>query len=245
MRALGPVVLALALEVLRAEAQLPGRGTLGPQPVSHQHLRRHAVLLQKLILTVLVIDRFGPVSGGDGSDLARYGAEPVPGVAAGGDDGVVGLEDAGVEKVVLEELPQVLDRVELGAVGRQRQERDVVGHAQRPGAMPAGLVEDDHGVGIRGHLGGDLGQVQVHRRGVDIGQDERRGALACRAHRGEEVGGGVPLVLGLPRPAATARPLPGQLALLADPALVLEPDLEPPARTLVADGSGDPVGKFF
>ena len=44
----GPVVLALALDVLGAEAQLPGRGTVGPQPVGHQLLRRHALLLQQL-----------------------------------------------------------------------------------------------------------------------------------------------------------------------------------------------------
>ena len=40
-----------------------------------------------LIPSVLVTDRFDPVSGGDGSDLAGDGAEAVPGVAAGGDDG--------------------------------------------------------------------------------------------------------------------------------------------------------------
>jgi hypothetical protein len=38
---------------------------------------------------------------------------------------------------------------------------------------------------------------------------------------------------------------PGQIALSADPALVLEPDLEPLAGCFLADGSGDPVGKFF
>ena len=39
--------------------------------------------------------------------------------------------------------------------------------------------------------------------------------------------------------------MPGQIALLADPALVLEPDLDPFAGSFLADGSGDPVGKFF
>ena len=38
------------------------------------------------------------------------------------DDGVVAVEDAGVEEVVLEELPQILDRIEFGAVGRQWQQ---------------------------------------------------------------------------------------------------------------------------
>ena len=111
------------------------------------------------------------------------------------------------------------------------------GHAQRLGAVPAGLVEDHHGVGIGGDLGRDLGQMQVHGRGVDMGQDERGGPLARRAHRGEEVGGRVALVLGLRgrsrraqhrqrrcsvcRSGRVARPRAGQLALLADPALVL------------------------
>ena len=72
--------------------------------------------------------------------------------------------------------------------------------------MPAGLVEDHHGVGIRGDLGRDLGQVQAHRRGVDLGKNERSGPLAGRAHRGKDVGGGVPLILGLARSATTACP---------------------------------------
>jgi len=100
-------------------------------------------------------------------------------------------------------------------------------------------------MGVRGHLGRNLGQMQVHGRGVDIGKNERGGLLGRRANGGEDVGSRVALVLGLPRPAAPARPLPGQLALLADPALVLEPELERSARSLVADGAGDPLGQFF
>ena len=40
-------------------------------------------------------------------------------------------------------------------------------------------------------------------------------------------------------------PLPGQLALLADPGLVLEPDLELFARCFLADGGCDQLGQFF
>ena len=47
-----------------------------------------------IIPTVLEIDRFGPISGGDGSDLAGDGAEAVPGDAAGLDDRAVALQDA-------------------------------------------------------------------------------------------------------------------------------------------------------
>ena len=53
-----------------------------------------------LIPTVLVHDRFGPIPGGDGSDLTWDGAETVPGVAAGINDRLVAVVDAGVEEVV-------------------------------------------------------------------------------------------------------------------------------------------------
>ena len=72
----------------------------------------------------------------------------------------------------------------------------------------------------------DLGEVQVHGRGVDVRENQGGGLLGRRADGGEDIGGGVALVARLPRPAAAARPLPRQLALLADPGLVLEPDLE-------------------
>jgi hypothetical protein len=43
--------------------------------------------------------------------------------------------------------------------------------------MPSGLVDDEHGGLAGGQLGGDFGEVQVHRLGVAGGQDER-GSLA-------------------------------------------------------------------
>ena len=73
--------------------------------------------------------------------------------------------------------------------------------------MPAGLVEDDHGSGHAGvDLTGDLGQMQVHGRGVDLRQDQGSGLPGCRANGGEEIGGGVALVFGLPRATAAPRP---------------------------------------
>ena len=51
--------------------------------------------------------------------------------------------------------------------------------------------------------------MQVHRRGVDIGQDERGGPLARRAHRGEEVGGGVALVAWAAAAGCRGAPIAG------------------------------------
>ena len=56
----------------------------------------------------------GPFSVADGHDRPRLLDEPVPGFAAEGEDLVVGLEDPVGEPIVAHELPDVLDRVELG-----------------------------------------------------------------------------------------------------------------------------------
>ena len=107
---------------------------------------------------------------------------------------------------MLEELPEVLDRVEFRAVGRQRQEREAIRDQQGVGAVPAGLIEDDDGMGIGRDVGRDLGEVQVHGRGIDVREDQSGGLLGRRADGGEDIGGGVALVARLPRPAAAARP---------------------------------------
>ncbi len=54
---------------------------------------------------------------------------------------VVGFEDAVREPVVAHELPDVLDRIELGRFRRQRQERDVVRDGKLRRDMPPGLIE--------------------------------------------------------------------------------------------------------
>ena len=54
---------------------------------------------------------------------------------------VVGFEDAVREPVGAHELPDVLDRIELGRFRRQRQERDVVRDRKLRRDMPPGLIE--------------------------------------------------------------------------------------------------------
>jgi hypothetical protein len=107
------------------------------------------------------------------------------------------------------------------------------------------MVEDDDGMRIGGDVAGDLGEMQVHGLGVDLRQHQRGGLLGCGTGGGEQVGCLVALVARLPRPATAACPLSGQLALLTDPGLVLEPDLEPLSRRLITDGGDDQLGKFF
>jgi hypothetical protein len=150
--------------------------------------------------------------------------ELVPGIAAVVDDVVVGLEDAVREPVVAHELPDILDRIEFGRLRRQRHNGDVGGHDQFRRQMPSGLVGEKDGVGSRCDPDGDLGEMQVHRLGVASRQDQGRALALLWADRTEDVGGGCALVMGCAGASAALGPASGDLVLLADARLVLEPD---------------------
>ena len=62
------------------------------------------------------------------------------------EDVVVGAEDAVGKPVVADKLPDILDWIEFGAFGRQRDKRDVRRHDELVGQVPTGLVEHEHGV---------------------------------------------------------------------------------------------------
>jgi hypothetical protein len=169
----------------------------------------------------------------------------VPSVAAGIDDGVIVVEDADREPVGAEILPDVLDRVELRAVGRKHEKRDVVRDDQRVSAMPAGAVEHENGMSAGRDGAGDLGEMVVHRAGIGEGHDEARGDAAVRTDRAEDVG---PLVAGVarrPRACAALRPDPAERALLADARFILEPDLEWFAPGSLGDRGGYRLAEVF
>ena len=46
-------------------------------------------------------------------------------------------------------------------------------HDQSAGAVPTGLVEDEHGMGVRSDLSGQLGEEAAHGGGGHRGQDQR------------------------------------------------------------------------
>ncbi len=92
--------------------------------------------------------------------------------------------------------------------------------------MPPGSIEQEDGVGTLGDGAGDLVEVQLHRLSVGEGQRQGRPRAAGRADRPEQVGALVALVGRLSRPRSASRPLPHEAVFLADPCLVLEPDLD-------------------
>ncbi len=113
--------------------------------------------------------------------------EPVPGGAAGVDDGVVIVEQPVRKEALAQIQPDALDRVQLGRVRWQRHQRDVAGDLQRTGAVPSGLVQHHHGVLVSPALGGEALQEQAHRLGRDLRQHERGALAGCGLDGGEDV----------------------------------------------------------
>ena len=77
-----------------------------------------------------------PIAQADRHDRPWLVDELVPGKAAVFEDVAVGAEHAVGEPVVADELPNVLDRIEFGAFGRQWDEGDVRRHDEFVGQVP-------------------------------------------------------------------------------------------------------------
>ena len=90
--------------------------------------------------------------------------------------------------------------------------------------MPSGLIDEEDGVGSWRDRLGDFGQMQVHRFGVAGGQDQSRALSLLRADGSEDVGRGGALIPRSARASAAFGPPAGDLVLLADTSLVLEPN---------------------
>ena len=136
----------------------------------------------------------------------------------------MGVEEAVGQPVVSHELPEVLDGVELRALGRQGHQRDVGRHVETVGHVPAGLIEDDNSVCATRDLGSDLGDMQVHRFGVAGGHDEGRALSLLWADGAEDVGRGCTLIARGRGSCPAPCPAPRDLVLLPDARLVGEPD---------------------
>ncbi len=198
-----------------------------------------------IIPAALINDLFGPFAVGDLGDFVGEVDQGVPRGAAGIDDGLFVVVDPVGEKVLAQVLPDVLDRVELRRVARQRQQCDSVGDIEASAVVPAGLVEDDDGMGARRDVMADLLEVLVHGPAVGMGQDEGGADIALGAHGTEQIGGGVASVARCARAAAARRPDPGQRALLADPGFVLEPHLDRLAGGAFRQRGAHQLGEVF
>jgi hypothetical protein len=111
--------------------------------------------------------------------------------------------------------------------------------------MPSGLIEDEYGVGTRGDPDGDLGEMKLHCFGVAGRQHEGGAGSEFGTHGTEQIGRLGTLIMDGPGPRAFPGPTVGQLVLLTDPHLVLEPHLYRCARTSFWRTSATRMAKFF
>ena len=141
------------------------------------------------------------------------------------DDIVMAAEHPVRKPIVPHELPYVLDRVQLRALGRKRDQSDVERHDESVKQVPSGRVDERHGVGMRSGGDPDLGQLQAHRLRVAARQNKRRALAVLGTDRTEDVARGGSLVVRRRRAGAAPSPASGDLVLLPDLRLVGEPDL--------------------
>jgi len=165
-----------------------------------------------------------PLAQSDGHDAPGLIDELVPSVAAMVDEIVVGFEDAVREPVVAQKLPDVFDRIELGAFWRQRNDGDICGHEETGRQVPASLIDQEDGMGSGRNRFGDLCKMQVHRLAVAGRQDQGRALALLGADRAEDIGGSGTLVARRTGAGAALRPAASDFVLLADAGLVGEPD---------------------
>jgi hypothetical protein len=73
----------------------------------------------------------------------------------------------------------ICSTVELWRTGRQEDQRDVLGHVEIGGRVPAGAVKKQHGIDSPGDHAGYLVEVKLH--GVSVGEGSARPAPTPRA----------------------------------------------------------------
>ena len=90
--------------------------------------------------------------------------------------------------------------------------------------MPSGLIDEKDGVGSWCDRLGDFHEVQVHRFGIAGGQDQGCALSLLGADGTENIGRCGALIPRSARASAALGPPAGDLLLLADTSLVLEPN---------------------
>jgi hypothetical protein len=91
--------------------------------------------------------------------------------------------------------------------------------------VPAGLIEQQHGMSPRRDCLGDFRQMQRHGLCRAARQNQARAFPLGRADRPKDVSGGGSQIARRGGTGAALGPAPGDLVLLADPRLVGKPDL--------------------
>ena len=126
------------------------------------------------------------------------------------------------QEALLEIEPDALDRIELGPIGRQRHERDILGHTQRLAAVPSRAVENERDVLVVSDRLGEGVEKHLHARAVRIRQNQREGVVRAGLYRRVDVGVHITLIEQARRSLTALPPDVADAALLPDARLVLE-----------------------
>lgn len=110
--------------------------------------------------------------------------------------------------------------------------------------MPAGAVEEQGDVVGVGDGPGEAVEELLHRGGVHLGQDQRKGVVGLDLTGCEDIGEGEALIGGARRTLAFWIPAVTHAAFLADARLVLEEDAQALFRAPTDDFAQD-VGSPF
>lgn len=111
--------------------------------------------------------------------------------------------------------------------------------------MPSRLIHEENGVSARCHGLTDLGEVEVHGGGVAGRQNEPCPLALMRTDGAEDVSRAGALIMRRRGARSALCPPPGDLVLLTDPGFILEPDLYPNARALLARDLLQESGEVF
>ena len=113
---------------------------------------------------------FEPIEAGHRFDEVGVLMEVMEACAELVDDGVQRREDVVADVILAQVFPEVLDRVQLGAVGWQGQQVQRGRDAQGRRSVPSGSIQQ-HQAMFFGELRGRVGQEQRHGFGVHPRQD--------------------------------------------------------------------------
>ena len=153
-----------------------------------------------------------PSPGCRGSGCGRSRRGGVPSRAAGIENVVVGRPEAVREEAFPEVQRDPLDRGEFGRVRRQEQRREVGRDGELPGDVPAGPVNQDHGVGAGADRLGEFVKHHLHGGGGNRRRNQGDAGIARRADGAEQVGRLVAEITGAARahPLLVPAPTPGR-----------------------------------
>ena len=97
-----------------------------------------------------------------GADPVWMVDQEVPGSDASLEDDIVADPSQREECVLPQVVPDVTHAAQLRRLGREGQQRDVIGHAQLfNGQVPTGAFAQQHDMGAGRSLGADFGQVHL------------------------------------------------------------------------------------